>query len=45
MRGHELYLKHVPGYSGMGRYRRESARRRLNEAARSRCRRDRHAVG
>lgn len=40
MRGHQLYLKHIPGYSGMGRYRRECAQRRLNEAIRSRRRRD-----
>jgi hypothetical protein len=40
MRGHQFYLKHIPGYSGMGRYRRECAQRRLNEAIRSRRRRD-----
>jgi hypothetical protein len=40
MRGQVLYQKHIPGYSGMGRYRRESARRRLNEAIRSRRRRE-----
>ena len=40
MRGHQLYVKHITGYSGMGRYRREHAQRRLNEAIRSRSRRD-----
>jgi hypothetical protein len=40
MRGQALYQKHIAGYSGMGRYRRESARRRLNEAIRSRRRRE-----
>jgi hypothetical protein len=40
MRGQVLYQKHIPGYSAMGSYRRESARRRLNEAIRSRRRRD-----
>lgn len=38
MRGHQLYRKHIPGYSGMGRYRRECAQRRLNEAIRNRRR-------
>lgn len=44
MRGQALYQKHIRGYSGMGRYRRESARRRLNEAIRSRRRRDHSAA-
>jgi hypothetical protein len=44
MRGQALYQKHIRGYSGMGRYRRESARRRLNEAIRSRRRRDHPAA-
>jgi hypothetical protein len=41
MCGQRLYQKHIRGYSGMNRYRRESARRRLNEAIRSRSRRER----
>lgn len=44
MRGHQLYRKHIPGYSGMGRYRRECAQRRLNEAIRNRRRRDHPAA-
>jgi hypothetical protein len=44
MQGHQLYRKHIPGYSGMGRYRRDCAQRRLNEAIRSRRRRDHPAA-
>lgn len=40
MRGQGLYQKHIRGYSGMGRYRRQSAIRTLNESIRSRRRRD-----
>lgn len=39
MRGQQLYQKHIRGYSGMGRYRRQAVIRRLNEAIRSRRRR------
>ena len=44
MRGQQLYQKHIRGYSGMGRYRRQSAIRTLNEAIRSRRRREHRDV-
>ena len=38
--GHQLYKKHIPGYSGMSRYRRPAAIKRLNDAILKRRRRD-----